>query len=372
MDMLDPEEARLVFAAAQLFFQHEKSAAEIAKTLDITREAAYPLLMKARRYGFVSFKPPLEEELARRIAQKYSINQYLDPAEIIVVNARGESSGEQVAKVAADLAVELLQEVAPGVKSSGRKTCGLALAPGRATRDASRCLAERLKSHMHTFPKLTIFGLASGCPISEPQYSSLAFFSSFPEDIAREFVGLFATTLVESRTFEQMKKKEFGVKEAFKKVEATKDRPRFDSIDVILTSMGDLVTEPHDLLRRFLCDANPRHLKMLQDAGAVGSVCYRPFSPTGPVMEKPTQLRPVTLMELQDMLEFRKQPNKYVILIARECGLCHESRLTAVQPLLEVPELKIWNRLVLDLGTARDLLGEKTPEPVPDFTSRSD
>ena len=130
MDTLDPAEARLVFAVAELFFQHEKSAAEIAKMLDISREAAYPLLMKARKYGFVEFHPPFEEELSRRIAKRYSINQYLDPSEIVVVNARGESSGEQVAKVAADLAVDLLQELAPEVNRSGRKSCGLAPAPG--------------------------------------------------------------------------------------------------------------------------------------------------------------------------------------------------------------------------------------------------
>ena len=177
---------------------------------------------------------------------------------------------------------------------------------------------------------------------------------------------------MKSSVFETMKIGELGVKEAFQKIEAAGGRPRFDSIDVIITSMGDLVSDPHDILRRYLCDAKGDHLKMLRDAGAVGSVCYRPYSLTGPVMEGPSQLRPVTLMELQDMLEFRMMPSKYVILIARECGLCHLSRNEALRPLLEIPKLKIWNRLVLDLRTARDLLGESTPEPIPDFKNRSD
>ena len=74
---------------------------------------------------------------------------------------------------------------------------------------------------------------------------------------------------------------------------------------------------------------------------------YRPYSATGPVKEKPSDLRAVTLFELEDLARIAGQKNKHVILIARQCGACGRTRAEALQPLLTNASLKVFSTQVL-------------------------
>jgi hypothetical protein len=85
-------------------------------------------------------------------------------------------------------------------------------------------------------------------------------------------------------------------------------------------------------------------------------VQYRPYTAKGPVKEKPSDLRAVTLYELEDLVRLAGQKNKHVILMARQCGICGRTRAEALRPLLTNPELKVFSSLVLDAATARELL----------------
>ena len=45
-----------------------------------------------------------------------------------------------------------------------------------------------------------------------------------------------------------------------------------------------------------------------------------------------------------------------MVVVAGPCGACGQSKHEAIRPLLEVPSLKVWTDLMLDVGTAQKLL----------------
>ena len=53
------------------------------------------------------------------------------------------------------------------------------------------------------------------------------------------------------------------------------------------------------------------------------------------------------------------KPDKEVILMARQCGVCGRARAGALHALLSNPSLKVFSRLVVDAATARELLKDK-------------
>ena len=194
----------------------------------------------------------------------------------------------------------------------------------------------------------------------EPEFAAGSFFSLLPRDVALDFVGLFAETLVPARNFLEIQDRP-GVREAFGEKE---------EIDIVVTSMGDL-EDRDDLLRTFLQSADElppdheeireghqsKHLAALREKGALASVAYLPYSQWGPVQQEGNDLRAVTLFEIKELVQRAQLKNKYVVLIARRCGKCGRDRSDALRPLLTIPELKVlWTTIVMDVTTARGLL----------------
>ena len=95
---------------------------------------------------------------------------------------------------------------------------------------------------------------------------------------------------------------------------------------------------------------------MLRRRGWLGNVQYRPFTAKGPAPEAPQELRAVTVFELKDLVDLAANPEKEVILMARQCGVCARAHAGALSALLSNPSLKVFSRLVLDAATARGLL----------------
>lgn len=335
------EKARLVFQVADLFFQGMKIR-DIARELNLTREGVYPLLAKARELGLIRLVPPLEPELGQRVADKFKCNA----DSIRVVDVPGKEHGEQVAAVAAGVVVDLMKQV----HRSGRDPVRLGLGPGRATRDFSKALGEYLVSDPSP-PTLKLVAISAGCPATAPEYASSSFFNLFPRKVLERqpngdhgCVGLFAEPLVSCKDFARIRSwTQFH--EAFKEC---------DEIDIVVTAMGDLDDE-HDLLRMFQEKAGI-NVSQLKKKGWIGNVQYRPFSATGPILEKGDEMRAVTLFELDDFARLVEKKNKHVVLIARSCGICGKTRARALRPLLSVPRLKVWSEVVMDEATGRELL----------------
>jgi len=120
--------------------------------------------------------------------------------------------------------------------------------------------------------------------------------------------------------------------------------------------MGDM-HDDHDLFTAFLKnDKGPNAVDKLKKEGWIGNVQYRPYTEKGAVPDDQQEMRSVTLFELKDFVTIAKTKNKHVVLIARQCAACGRTRAPALRPLLEVPELRVWSEIVMDVATAKELL----------------
>jgi hypothetical protein len=338
----------VIFRVAQLFIGErgegltptaiaEQVNHEFPRQRRLNREAIYPMLSEAVRRGFLKLVPPVSQELAERVRARYP---QLGTSVLRVVETAGRHDNAKVATVAAELALDHVSDV---VKVTRNPIVGLGLGPGRATLDFCRTFSGLLVRHPEPV-KLRLVAISAGCPANAPEYASISFFNLFPKHRVESTIGLFAETLVPLKAFPQLKQ-QTGVKEAFAARE---------TIDVVVTSMGD-VQDDDDLLVMFLRQSGQDPRRLYAD-GWVGNVQYRPYTAKGPVKEKPTDLRAVTLFELEDLARVAGQKNKHVILIARQCGICGRTRAEALLPLLINPNLKVFSTLVMDAATARELL----------------
>jgi predicted Zn-ribbon and HTH transcriptional regulator len=351
-----------VFRTAELFSAGTKATTkEIAESINeefkglprLTRESVYNVIGAARRESF-RLVPKLEKTLAQQVAARFR----LDPDSIRVVSAEEDASNAAVAARAAewvfDLATDLMARLRPVWESCNLpeelRGVGLGVCPGRATFDFCKAMGALLEKR-DTDLRFRLISIASGSPAFAPDFSSVNFFNLFPRDRVAQLVGLFAETLMSQDDFDREEFREStGVCEAF----AEKFENR---IDIIVNSMGDLRDE-HDLLRMFLDASGNGSVRELTDRGCVGSVQYRPYTEHGPYKEGREVRRAVTLYELSDFVDLARSKNKHVLLIARRCRQCGRAHAEALRPLLTVRELRVWSEIVMDVPTARELLGK--------------
>jgi DNA-binding transcriptional regulator LsrR (DeoR family) len=350
----------VLFSVSQAFLNGQR-APDIAREANqrfglkppLTRQAVYKLLVKAREKGFLQLVVPQDEALAASICQRFDC----DEDTVHVVSTLRREDNEQVAARAAEIVLDLIKELAqekeksPRFRREGRATVGLGLGPGRATLDLSRHLSNLIRAEID-FPNLKLFAISAGCPAKSPEYSSVSFFNLFPERLVAGRVGLFAQALVAQKDFQAMRTRG-GVGEAFKNKE---------EIDIIVNSMGD-VEDEHDLLMRFLKEEGVNTARLKRRDGWVANVQYRPYGSKGPIKEGPNDLRAVTLFELEEFATWAQRKGKHVVLIARQCALCGRTRAAGLLPLLTVPGLRVFDRLVLDAETAKELLRKAGPKP---------
>jgi DNA-binding transcriptional regulator LsrR (DeoR family) len=336
----------LAFRAAELYLHDKLRIAEIVVLLGkefpqyaakINRETVYPLIQKARDFGFLRLVPPLNEKLAREVEHKYGC----DGGSVRVVDCQDPRSNANVSTAAAEWAVELMTDLHKAVGG----TIGVGLGPGRATRDFCWAFSSCLRENP-TLPKLKLVAITAGGPARYPEFSSISYFNLFPSTSVDEKVGLFAETLVRSDAIEEIRTGP-GCHEAF---EAAKD------IHLVVTSMGDM-DDKHALLRMWY-DECPGRKKPSWWKHAVGDIQYRPFANDRFIKEKSDEFRAVTLFDLEDMVALARRRDRHVILIARQCGLCEPRRTkaTALLPILQHPEMRVFSRLVMDAPTAHQLI----------------
>jgi len=339
--------------------QDEKrgAAAAIAQWLrdergrdDLTREKIYPLFWEATRRNFLLLLPPREQHLAERIADTYGINQFHeDPPAIHVVNVRGKDAARHVALVAADLVLSLIKKVAEKRKGG---PVHIGLGAGFATLMVAKRLAHRVYSDL-TCPELVIHALsAGGFTADEPRKAPVTYFSYFEDALAKvDYVALFAETAVPSdQDYENVKRRP-GVFRSFQ---------RSGEIDIVVTS---LAAERHghgmlvQFLNRLIDDGlvQPDTLEKMVQAGWKGDVQFRPYASDGPLTTE-CPVRAVTLFELSELVEIAQKEDKYVVLLGGPCGECGETKTRALLPLLTQPRLRLWTHLLIDVGTAGELL----------------
>ncbi|MBN2329692.1 MAG: hypothetical protein JXR73_21300 [Candidatus Omnitrophica bacterium] len=332
----------LVYRVAELFFQGVKAQKisdhinkEFNPTPKFNRESVYPMLVIAKEKNILRLIPPVENTLKSEICKKFNLPE----KHITVVYSSEDNTGANVAAKAAEIALDFIEEIG----SSTNKPVGIGLGPGSATLDFCRYLKDYVQTEIYA-PLLNLYAISAGGSAFFPQYASISFFNLFPPKLVKQKVGLFAETLVPTQEYDEIINRPI-VSEAFK---------QRDAVDIVVTGMGDM-NDQHDLLRGFL-EKNKINIQRLIRQGWIGNVQYRPFSVNGPIHEKKNEMRAVTLFELEDFVDLAKTKDKHVILIARKCGGCGNTRVHALLPLLVNPNLKVWSEIVMDGDTAKDLL----------------
>ena len=306
----------------------------------VNRQQVYALVSDARKRGFFVLRPPLEAVLNRRVADVYG----LDAENIEVVDAEGPSTGDFVADRAAKRAMRLIKEVGAAKQStSDNQRVHLGLGAGYTTMNIARHLAHELRAE-DDLPDLVLHALTSGFRVEQPQTAPVSFFGSFGNlRIKVGYVGLFARPVVKREHYAG-EIDQPGAVEAFK---------RRHEIDIVITSLASAQDE-HGDLNMFL-RKQPEDIQQLRDDGWVGDVMYRPYSETGPLTRE-ASIRALTLFELIELIDLVKQPNKYVLLVSGPCGHCGMNRSGALRPLLSSAQLKVWSHIIMDRGTAQDLV----------------
>lgn len=341
------QDKTLIFRIAELFFNEQLSPSVIASKIShefqihFTHTEVTRLLKHSGELGLVRLIPPVEETLARDLAKMFGLN----PKRITVVNVGGnyQRSRDNVAAKAAEVAIQCMRELKPVMT----RPLGLGLGPGRATLEFSHHLSSMLRLEDHdAVAKLKLFAITAGCPISSPEFAPISFFNLYPSNHVVERVGLFAETVLPAEEFQSKISTTIGLKEAYE---------QRDDIDIIITAMGSR-DDKHDQFRQFM--EQSRGTVSLNKKPWVGNVQYRPYTNTAPILDVGSALRPATLFELADFQAISRQDKRHVILMVCRCGVCGNTRVNAVRPLLKASKLRIWNHLVIDVAIVRELLSE--------------
>lgn len=342
----EQDKAQILFPVCEKFLTQQRSGAEIVAEIErefgvgLSREEIYPLLREGVRCGYIQLCPPADLRLAELVAERYK----LDKDRIKVVDAPSATALHSLAVAAADLALQVVHEVA-----KRKKDVHLGLGSGRTTQAVAQLLAAKLRAE-GGLASLTVHALTAGFAVERPEFAPVSLFNFFSEAAVQvNYVGLFAAALVPVDQYEEQKKLP-GVDKAFA------DRKE---IDIVLTSLA-WADDKHGRYTQMagLGGEAGADVRELIDAGWLGDVQYRPFGANGPIqVTKGT--RPVSLFEIPDFVQLAQTEGKHVILIAGPCGYCQERKTKALRPLLARADLKVWDWLVIDLLTAKELLTQE-------------
>lgn len=345
---LDIDE-ELVFEVCHRFLEDE-SPVDIAAWLnpkvnhEVTREAIYPLVRRAKREGFIRLVAPEHISLHQRITDFYKT-----PADRVhVSNLRGDLAREYVADRAAHTVVELIENVAKTKKK--KKPVRLGLGGGGTVMRVAKNIAFLLKNESlvkHLGIHTLTGGIDPGFPLHAPN-SFLTFFEGAVPKIS--YQGLFAPPVVPAEDYDDIVATP-GIAESFYWA---------PKIDIVITSIARAEDEHGELscLMQLAAKREPgghETVAALEEENWVGDAMYRPFSRAHPIITD-HGLRAVSLFELEQLVDMAKKPNKHVVLVVTPCKSCDESKGTALAPLLSEETLKIWNHLFLDVATARTLV----------------
>jgi hypothetical protein len=344
------------------------SVGEIAQRLkrdhgiDATRESIYPLLRQAYREGFVKLVPPKNPALVEAIRHAFPLVDWQRVDLEVVSNAGHARAGsataaadepERVAAVAAERVLELTVDIYRRRRGTREaRAVGLGLGPGMTGLDFTRRLARLLDADMRDV-QLSLFALTAGGLEDKPEQTPGGFFNLIGSTYVKERFGLFAPTLVPALALQRVKG-EPGVKKTFEHA---------GNIDIVVSGIGDMEDE-HDLLVEAL-QAFSTSRAQLRERGWLGNVQYRPFGERGPIVEKGSEMRAVTLFELADLARMAREKDKHVVLMVAPCRSCHKSRAPALATLLRSPALQVFNVLIVDERTAKDLVDLASAERGP-------
>lgn len=326
------------------------------KGVALNREQIYPLLVEGRRRGYLRVCPPEAEDLATRMRDLFG-HGWADgrSRRIKIVSTGGPRDPGPVASAAADTAFDVIREM--WERNKRRRRCEpvrVGLGAGYTTMAVAWHLAILLRSLGDKGPQIVFHALNSGYRVDDPMTAPVFYFSFFHE-FGKEwpqFMALFAPPFVETAAYEQT----IGWPNIGKAFAAKGD------IDVVITSLGS-ADDDHGQLTKLIKDyeqLGPGTHETLVKEGWVGDVQYRPYSASGPITAE-TEIRTVTLFELEEYVKLSADRDKAVILLTGPCRNCDTPRADALLPLLQEPSLLVWSHLVTSVDIAQACVDAVAP-----------
>jgi hypothetical protein len=337
-------------------FKKEKTrrgAAQREKTKEITREiwekiddATKKKLLDASKNEIEIIAKTATAEVKNTIAEIRG----LDSSDSTVADVSKNEVGDVVAKIQ-----EKYREVVAQKIDSVRVHIGFG--EGYAAEE----VAKRLSTRLGVAPKLTLHACTSGGHYKQEQQKvPTTYFSFFEGKVDAEVVGMFAPTVVTREEYD-------GLKNSASCYEAFNRR---EEIDILVTSLACFDDEDC-LFRKYYSDlaeekehcfgeAARQTLATLEKKGCVGDVMFQPYSNEKAINDY--GLKMVSLFELADFQAHAQKRNHYVVLTCGPCRICGQSKAAAIYPLLTNPSLRMWTHLIIDRGTAQEILGSEAPD----------
>jgi DNA-binding transcriptional regulator LsrR (DeoR family) len=298
-----------VVAAACKYFCRGYTAndvkTELKATLGLTlsREDPYRLLSFAGSRGWLEFRAPMAYDLVEKIQKAHP---WLEKVAVLRT-AVSDDISYHTARMLLDLVRQLRD------KHPRAKTVRVGFAGGTALRKTARRFAEMLREPQDGLPQTIIFhAMVAGFDSKDTTAEPNAFFAYFVDEpelqVKTGFVGLHAPGMVKTASVRVLRALDH-VRESF---QAAKN------IDIIVTSAGGHWRQGHSALHDMYAKSSPKSLEVLNKAGCVGDMMWRPLGPDGP-LEMRTDVRTMTLMELSQLPEFIHRGGK-VLLLLGPCG----------------------------------------------------
>ena len=279
--------------------------AEVTAKLGITlsREDPYRLLSYAGSRGWLQFRAPMAFDLADKLQEAYP---WLEKVAVLRT-AVSDDISYHTARMLLDLVRQLRH------KHPGDKTVRVGFAGGTALRKTARHFAAMLREPQEDLPHTIIFhAMVAGFDSKDTTAEPNAFFAYFVDEpelqVRTGFVGLHAPGLVRTASMHMLRALDH-VRESYESVE---------SLDIIVTSAGGHWRQGHSALHDMYAKSSPKSLAVLNKAGCVGDMMWRPLGPAGP-LEMRTEIRTMTLMELSQLPDFIGRGGK-VLLLLGPCG----------------------------------------------------
>ncbi len=381
----------LVYDVCEKFIRYNLSTKDIADEVKdpekhkISREEVYAIVREGLRRKFVLLFAPVERELADRISDKFALNAITNIEHasatasapfMSVVPSRGRSVMESVATEAATLTIKLIREIAEHKKKESRDKKAVRVHVAFAAGASSKICATTLAAMCRTqadLPPLALHAISSGFDITDTSTAPATFFQSFEgirEDI--QTYALYSAPFVRVEEY-KAKRESTSIAKAVRAAE---------EVDIVVTGFAS-ATDEHGELRRYIHeyaqeivirerkekgtaarsaeDIAQAYLDKLHEARWTGDCQRHPFNDDGPLMEGTDvdlPFKAMGLFELPQLAELAKQTAKAVVVVCSPCIHCNLTRKTALQSLLQFPKkARLFSHLVMDIGTAEDLLG---------------
>ena len=340
----------VLYQVCALMFRQGQSMTDITEWLRTNgypaakREWPRQILSRAFDRGILKLPHREDYELGMRIQRGSGT-----ACRVLAAERPFRATFEAVAELAADQVLHLIRQV----QATGQDVdppineVHMGLAADGTSREFAARLARMLEGE-RDLPQLVLHTLTSGFFIDNPNAAPVVSLGEFSEvEPVPRYVVLFSEPLVSREEAKRLPERPF-TREPFEAAA---------KLDIIVTSVS-VAAHSHSLFQSALMHEQPKRgkqrLSALQRQGWAGDIMWQPYSEQGHFID--SDVRPVTVVDFDDLLRLSNRPSKHVVCIAGPCADCGMTKQEAVMPLMRCAKTRRpFNYLVTTESTAREI-----------------